>query len=670
MDTPLNVQVISKQVLKDQQVIRLDQALRNVSGVFMDPRDSGQGGNLYSRGFSTQTFFRNGFRIDNPSGYSLGMNDRQFSNVESVEVLKGASSILYGRTEPGGMVNIITKQPLETPYYAASQQFGNFNTYRTAIDSSGPLTQDNTLLYRINASFQNQGSFRDGVNTENFFIAPIITWKISPRTQATLEMEYQHDTAVQNNGLVPTFNGQLINIPYNLNYNGPGGNIQDTYFIGFNWSHQFNDEWSIKHRIQVNKNDLTGNQTQYYGGVVDINAVPVLQLPTGNYQQALDTYSTGLDLTGHFKTGMFKHTLLLGGDYYRYEAGFNNLHTGVLGVNLLNPVQPGTLLTAADPSQDYTAQNKIDNYGLYLQDQIELPHHIHLLGGMRYQYIHEIFNIEQVGITSALNPIITAEAITPRAGLLWRPESWLSLYANYTEGFGVNSGIMYPNGNSVPPTSAKQYEGGLKMEFFDGRLRTTLAYFDLTKTNIATANPNLALAQLGYSSVTGEANTHGPEVDIMGEILPGWNVIANYTNMDARITKSNNGDVGNRFYSVPRNLGKVWSTYEVQQGELKGFKLGGGVTLQDNLVGGFAGVEQPISGYATLSLMSGYSFNLGKTKISAQLNVENLLDKHYYTGGANYSSPNAYGSSPSGYGFNYMYFGIPRTLMGSISIQY
>ncbi len=671
METPMNVQVISKQVLKDQQVVTIDQAMRNVSGVLPSPRDQPGGGAIFLRGFQTFSYFRNGFRIDNPTNYSLGLNDRQFSNVESVEVLKGASAILYGRTEPGGMVNIITKQPLDTPYYAASQQFGSYNTYRTNIDSSGPITDNKDWLYRVNMSYQNQGSFRDGVNTENFFIAPIVKWNINPRTQATLEMEYQHDTAAQNIGLVPTLNGQMLNIPYNRNYFGPGGNIQDTFFIGFNWSHQFNDDWSIKHRVQVNKNDLTGNQTQTPGGVMDVNNAPVLPLQSWGYQQSLDTYSSGLDLTGHFNTGLFKHTLLFGGDYYRFENDANIFDQGMLGVSILNPIQPGSLLTPANPTQNnYSQQLKVDNYGLYLQDQIELPYHIHLLGGMRYQYIHQIFNLEQGGITYAQNPINTADAITPRGGILWRPESWLSLYANYTEGFGVNYGKS-SDGNAVPPTSAKQYEGGLKTEFFDGRLRTTLAYFDLTKTNIATANANPVLANLGFSSVTGEANSHGPEVDIMGEVLPGWNVIANYTNMSVHVTKSNNGDVGSRFYNVPRNMAKVWSTYEVQEGDLKGVKLGGGVTMQDDMVGGYAGNAQPISGYATVSLMSGYSFNVNKTKITTQLNVDNLLDKHYFTGGANYSTgANAYSPSNSGYAWNYMYFGMPLTLMGSINIQY
>jgi iron complex outermembrane recepter protein len=186
METPLNVQVISKQVLKDQQVVDLNQALKNVSGVTMTKAASGAFvDKLFLRGFATNTLFRNGFRMDDANS-NIG-NGQQFANVESIEVLKGPAAILYGRVEPGGMVNIITKQPLATPYYALNQQFGSYSLFRTTVDATGPLTKDDTLLYRFNASFQNNNSFRDLVANEDVFLAPVLKWNISPRTQVTVE---------------------------------------------------------------------------------------------------------------------------------------------------------------------------------------------------------------------------------------------------------------------------------------------------------------------------------------------------------------------------------------------------------------------------------------------------------------------------------------------------
>ncbi|NOU22121.1 MAG: TonB-dependent receptor plug domain-containing protein [Methyloglobulus sp.] len=167
METPLNVQVISKQVLKDQQVITLDQALKNVSGV-TTLTNTNSDNSLFLRGFQTRTTFRNGFRMDGSesNGGSLG-HGQQFANVESVEVLKGPAAILFGRVEPGGMVNIVTKQPRATPYYSLTQQFGSYDLYRTSIDATGPLTKDDTLLYRMNASFQSNNTFQDLVKNED-----------------------------------------------------------------------------------------------------------------------------------------------------------------------------------------------------------------------------------------------------------------------------------------------------------------------------------------------------------------------------------------------------------------------------------------------------------------------------------------------------------------------
>jgi iron complex outermembrane receptor protein len=236
------------------------------------------------------------------------------------------------------------------------------------------------------------------------------------------------------------------------------------------------------------------------------------------------------------------------------------------------------------------------------------------------------------------------------------------------ESFGPNDqfALIYP-GNLPPPTSAEQYEGGIKTEFFGGGLRATLAYYDLTKTNVATRDPNPG--HTGFSVITGAVRSRGPELDITGEILPGWNIIATYANMDARVTKSNDlatslTAVGDRFFNTPRNTGSVWSTYEFLEGDFKGLKFGGGVKLQDGQIGWYDKPFASLPGYATVDLLAAYSMDVGKTKITAQFNVNNLLDKHYYSG----LTTNGVGLT--GYTAAYADFGQPRTFMGSISVQY
>jgi iron complex outermembrane receptor protein len=249
------------------------------------------------------------------------------------------------------------------------------------------------------------------------------------------------------------------------------------------------------------------------------------------------------------------------------------------------------------------------------------------------------------------------DAVTPRVGLLWKAQNWLSLYTNYAESFGMNQGLLYP-GKTPPPTSAEQYEGGVKTEFFDGRLRATLAYYDLTKTNVMTTD----MAHLGFSISTGAVRSRGPELDIIGEILPGWNVIANYANTDARVVKSNDGGiqaVGTRFYGVPRNMASLWNTFEPQNTLLKGVKVGGGVTIRDGQTTCCDTPSVNLPGYATVDMLAAYSLKVGKSKLSLQLNVNNLLDKNYFTNGQ--ITAGNYGN---------VIFGTPRTFMGSIGIQY
>ena len=673
METPLNIQVISKQVLKDQQVIRLDQALKNVSGVTTDSFSNyslgGTNQTITLRGFASQSYLRNGFRLQEGAG------QREMANVESVEVLKGPAAILYGLVDPGGIVNVTTKQPMATPYYAVNQQFGSFNLYRTTIDTTGPVSNNKDILYRMNMSYENSGSFRDYVNNDKLFLAPILTWNLSARTQATIEMEYDHSNIGLDYQFDPTLNGQFIKIPRNLNYSGPNGgtNQNENIFVGFNWSHHFNDDWKIKHSISISQNGMNRP-----GGIAlftpqySPSANQVTQA-LYDYNHQYDTYATNVDLTGQFTTGWLKHTLLMGGDYYRKDYALtrlssynNNYPVGLNFVNIYNPVLGPTGLTI-DPNSYYSEFEHTDQYGLYLQDQIKLPYNIHFTGGMRYQY----FNQQSGGQDNSV-PVVfatnnqTADKITPRFGLLWQAQQWLSLYSNYVESFGPNTGTVYPN-TLAPPSGAQQWEVGTKTEFFNGRLRATLAYYDLTKNNIATADPSVAHGP-NYVVIAGAVRSRGPELDIQGEIMPGWNIIATYTNTDIMVTRSNDPYPvqGSRYYGVPRNMGSLWNTFEFQNDTLSGFKVGGGVTLRDDQLaytGGGPNITVP--GYGTIDLLAAYSQKVGKSKITAQLNINNLLDKYYLTGAAFAAQPAA-----TGFDGGYVGFGAPRTLMGSIRVEF
>ncbi|MBD9362195.1 TonB-dependent siderophore receptor [Methylomonas fluvii] len=644
METPVNIQVIPKAVLDDQQTIQMTEALKNVAGATVSHGSGGLSDDIFLRGFRSSTYFRNGFRID--SQYA-SIGNRQMANVERLEVIKGPAAIMYGRMEPGGMVNVVTKTPLATPYYALQQQFGSYDLYRTTLDATGPLTQDDTLLYRFNGSFESSGSFREFVNSERTFLAPIVTWNISPRTQVSLEMEYRHDNLMDDPNNWPFVDGRFIDMPRSRNFSGAAGKVNvEEKLIGLNWSHQFNDNWAIKQRFVA---DLLDTAQNWPGISVDTpdpdNMVSrsVTFVPTQN-----NTYYTTLDVTGHFGTGPLEHTLLMGGDYYRTDNISDPYTAELAPINIYNPVHNSSPITPFSPA-GWASSNSADFVGLYAQDQIKLPYGLNVMGGFRYQYVKQWDNLNHTEQPAD-------DEVTPRVGVLWQAQDWLSLYGNYIENFGVsNQWATTLTGKPLPPESGQQWEVGSKFEFFDGKLSATLAYYDITKQNVVTRDPSDVTGN--FSIAAGEVRSKGPEVDIRGELLPGWNLIATYANFDTRVSKDNNGLEGNRLFAVPRNVGSLWSTYDFRQGDLRGLKVGGGISMRDGATDGSRNGYQT-AGYATVDLLAAYAWKVEKSKITVQLNVNNLLDKTYF--------PDAYWSSAS----STRTIGTPRSLLGSIKVEF
>lgn len=709
MDTPLNVQVVTQQVLRDQQVTSLDQAVANVSGVTVG---AGGGfawgtpyGSIFLRGFRTDTYFRNGVRFDS-FGNSPALFNVQFANVESVEVLKGPGAILYGALEPGGIVNINTKQPQSTARYSVQQQIASYDFYRTVASATGPLTGDGSILYRIDSSYQNAKSFLDFGYSRDLFFAPVIKWNIDNKTSVSLELQYDDNHFGQQYGFTPLAYGLPLHQERSLNYGERSPLHDETFFSGLRWSHKFDDQWSVNQQIsmyrekafasQIRPSSIVNRQTFAIGpsifgpfNVPSSRGLLVSRVASPDHLEN-DMYSVVTDVTGHFDTWGLKHTLLFGGDYYRYNLSGTITTTSPLTAESLTtlawPVHPGTPFGLQIPV--FAAAGQADNIGLYAQDQIKLPFGFEVLGGVRYQWVNQrtqltdprvcgpfatppfgppfISTCTQDRLTKQVGEI--GRALTPRVGLVWRPYEWVSFYGNYTEGFSPNLNRITRDGKLVPPSQATQWEGGLKLEFFDGRLRATADYYHLVKTNIPTQDASDPTGQSFI--VAGEVRSQGPELDIQGEILPGWKVIVAYANTDVIYTKSNeiSHPVGSRFETVPRNTGSLWNTYDFQIEELKGFKVGAGYTFHGTQPAwNFSGRlfhQYQLPSYGLVDLMAGYEFKLDTTKITAQLNVTNLLDRHYYSDAEVLRVP----TSP--FDYQLRTFGTPRTIKGSLVAEF
>jgi len=697
LETPLNIQVVTQQVLLDEQVTRIDQALRNVSGVAFTGGGDTSFGNPFDavvlRGFQTDSHLRNGVRIDSVGG-DTEFYTQQLANVESVEVLKGPAAMLYGAVEPGGVVNIVTKQPQTTPSYSIGQQFGSYDLYRTTVDATGPLNSARTLLYRIDGSYDIGNSIVDLGFHRDLFVAPSLKLLVGESVQLTLE--YEHKDANFNGNysifpLIQTPSGQFVPLFDNpsLNFGERSTMREQTDLGGLNWSYQFAPGWAIKQQILANLVHATAPQVTTYDGIgpSDPNnpaSPPAVYRDMSPFNTHDETYATYLDLTGHFSTGQVKHTLLFGGDWYRFNSKFvltNSNPNYVLDptvdslISLFNPVHPGTPFGPPQPS--YAGTGPTVSWGLHLQDQAALPDGWFLLAGARYQHVYET-NYSGETLASLTSSPISGDKLTPRVGLLWHPENWISLYSNYAQNWGPSNGYPITGGGYAPPTGATQYELGAKFASADGRLSATIAVYDLTKTNIPTPDPN----NPNFFLVTGKVRSKGLELDLQGELGRGWQVIFNFSDIDARILRTNDpgNPVGTQWQETPRIIGNLWTTYDTARGADQGFRLGAGVNAQGPTPAlNYTGVPAAqtsdytrVPGVATLNAMAAYRFTTAGLRWTLQVNASNLLDQRYF----NYISLNnpqaggTYSYAGNVYSYDRRLYGDPRTLIGEISAQF
>lgn len=572
-DIPQSIQVVPQQVLEDQKTVRLNDALRNVSGVFTGNLFGGTQENFNIRGFNDATTLTDGIR-DSYAGSGLTLRD--FANIEQLEVLKGPASVLYGNVEPGGVINIVTKQPLSTPFYSADLLIGSYSFYRPSFDFSGPLTPDKAVRYRLNAAYENAGSFRDFVNSEHVFVAPVLSWKIGDRTDLSINSSYLYDRRTFDRG-IPAFGAGVADIPINR-FLGERGDFRDVnqFRIGYQLQHRFNDNLRIRNAFRF---------LDTYEVVKSATAIG-LDETTGELSRAyfdnanrFKVFLMQTDLVSNFKTGSINHQLLLGFDLQRdtleglfatppdaFDATFVDRFTP--NINIFNPIyntRPRPSRSELELRRDDATTT--DGLGIFLQDQIALTDNLKLLVGGRFDTISQRLRDKLTNSETRQ----ADQAFSPRIGLVYQPIRPISLYASYSRSFAPNSGVQ-ADGSLLESTRGTQYEVGVRAEL-NQQFTATLAAYQITKTNVATTDPN----DQAFSLAIGEQRSRGIELDVAGTLIPGWNVIASYSYTNAEITRSNDLPVGNTINNVPRHKASLWTTYELQSSGLKGLGFGLGL---------------------------------------------------------------------------------------------
>jgi iron complex outermembrane recepter protein len=642
-DIPANVQVIPRQVFEDQGGTRVDDALRNVSGINLGNSFGGRLSQFTGRGFAV-TQYRNGF-LEGSSAGSLfrfsALTSIETADIEQFEVLKGPGSVLFGQGEPGATINFVSKKPLFKPYYNANLTVGSYGLLRPSFDFSDKLDLKGNLSYRLNAALEQAGSFRDSVETNRFFIAPSLAWKLSPRTMLTFEGSFIKDERPIDRGLVALGRG-VPKVPISR-YLGPGTepNEFDEKRGYLYLDHAFNDNLSLRSALRITRAEEIRPLAVQAGRLrPDNRTVP---LSSNTISQLFDTYTWQNDLVSKFKTGPIKHTLLIGAELTKVSGWYYNNFTGtVSSIDLFNPNYNSVVVSTPRRAagEDYT--NDVKTIGLYVQNQIDLTGQLKLMIGGRY----DGFDFEQIHQSAPnRNVVQTGNGFSPRIGLVYQPSKTLALYANYARSFQPQLGRDLDQA-IFKPERATQYEIGVKADLIPDRLSATLAAYKINKTNVLTPDARNS----NFSVQVGEQRSQGIELDIVGQIAPGLNVIASYAHTDATVGRDNQFAKGNRLTNIPRNSASLWTNYTLQKGSLKGLGLGAGVFFVDSRLGDLANSFE-VPSYARVDASIFYT----KNKFKAGITIKNLFDTVYFVGAQNRTS---------------IIPGAPLTLQGNISLQF
>ncbi|WDZ96756.1 TonB-dependent siderophore receptor [Herbaspirillum sp. WKF16] len=619
-DTPLqelpqSVQVVSRQLIDDLGATRLDDVLLYVSGVAKQNNFGGIWDNYSIRGFSGNenggmNILWNGFASNR--GYAP---PRDMANVESVDFLKGPAAALYGNSEPGGTINVVTKKPQFKAANSLDLSIGTQDAYRAAVDSTGALNSE--VAYRLNAAMENKGSMRDNVRNSREFFAPAFTWVLSDSTVLNYEGEFLRQKAPLDRGVVAV-NGNPSVLPVSRFLGEPNdGDIKmENQNHLLTLEHRLNENWHLRTGIFHKDGTLDGYSTEASALLADNTT-----LRRQRRYRDFSWHDTSLqaEIGGKFQAAGVGHEVLFGTevDWLTLDQRMLRINPTAgspYAVNIYDPVYGQAQPTPVANTD--TSERQIST-GLYFQDQISLSQQWKLLAGVRADSFRSTLDNRRTGATTRQDK----GAFSPRLGLTYLITQSLSVYASASKSFRPNTGSDV-NGNAFAPETSRAGEVGLKFQSEDKRSGATLAVFDITKQNVLTTDP----ANPAFSISAGEVRSKGVELDFSGKIDLHWRVTGNLAYTDAYVAKDNTLAVGSRLVNVPRTSGSLLAVYESADTRGAPYGIGGGFNYVGERTGDQAGSFK-LPSYVTARALAYWQFT---PKMKLSLDVNNLFNKRYY----------------------------------------
>ncbi|GGA06763.1 TonB-dependent siderophore receptor [Dyella caseinilytica] len=637
IETPQSISVVTRQQMDDQQPQSLNEALRYSPGVV--PETQGTSSNFWSgsslqlRGF-TAAVYQDGLQDDATSNDLL---DPYF--YQSVEVLSGPASVLYGQGSPGGIVNITSKMPTATPLHEVTFGIGNYDRYQAGFDFSGPLDQSGQLLYRLTGVGATQDTQTSWIKRKRLAIAPAVTWRPNENTSLTLLTNYTYNPAIGDYSSVPASGTVLWNpkgkisssfSPGDPNFNRTEQRIS---MVGYQFQHRFNDIWEFQQNLRYTDNRNQDNMIWPLGLEPD--------------DETLDRYAWVRDersrsflidnrLKAQFDLGPLQNTVLMGVQYsHVIEDWAWGANMNLPPINVFNPVY-GVPIQGPDPSELSTEKNWAKQTGIYLQDQINLGRWRFLLG-VRQDWVDE----KQTGNSASLNlPNEPDDKLTWRTGVVYLFDNGLAPYASYSTSFQPQFGDITANGTAAVPTTGQQYEVGLKYQPVNSNSLLTLAAYNLTEQNVPETDP----LNPGFIVQVGEIRSRGVELSDRTSLTDNLNLIASYTFTDSSYVRSDLTGVGvngvtaavqgKYQYGVPRQSASLWADYTLHSSLLHGLGFSAGVRYVGSTYGDNVNSFK-VPAFTLLDAAVRYdvgAMDPALHGLKLQLNIANLLDKYYVSG--------------------------------------
>jgi iron complex outermembrane receptor protein len=626
LDTSQVVNVVPEQVLKDQLPRNIDDALVNVSGITQTNTLAGTQDAVIRRGFGDNrdgSIMRNGMPL--VQGRSLN------PAVESVEVLKGPASLLYGIMDPGGIVNTISKRPELYQHGSISvlgSTYGSKNGADATFDITGPIGKDG-LAYRFIAYGVNEDYWRNFGRHRETLIAPSLAWY---GDNTTIQLNYEH-----RDFLYPFDRGTALDsrtnkplaIPATRRLDEPYNNMWGTSdLMQASVDHRINEDWKLYAAYSYNTETFSANQLR----VTAVNPVTgIVTRSNDGTRGSLSNVSYGTSyLQGGFWLGGMRNDVLFGGDaQYRTIYRKDLIRQSTPNVfNLYNPVygllQPGTTVSASDSDQT----DKLGNRALFFQDTLHLTNQLALVGGVRYM---EYEQLAGRGRPFTANTNLTGDKVLPLGGAIFKLTEQISLYASYTQSLKPTSTIAPLTGgvvigSNIAPEEGVSWETGVKFDV-NKRLSGTVALYDIDKKNVLVSQLNSATGLVEYRTA-GKVQSRGVEIDVTGRLTDSWSMIGSYAYTDARVTEDPTL-AGKALQNVALNTGSLYLVYDFGTALPGRLRVGAGAHYVGDRPGDATNTFI-LPSYVVADAFATYETKYQTLPVIYQLNVKNLFDNVYY----------------------------------------